>query len=137
VSLHWERYFKREYGEKEMQKMKRRAAYAAFEKTILDLYERKLLTLNLLDRVASQYRLVALDSAGSQYVLARDGKDLLQICIGLIDPTFPVVARGARGDHEEYWERELKKWESIVHGRWDWQRYCTAFAFRGQQNKAA
>jgi hypothetical protein len=106
--------------------MNKRTAYAVFERTILDLYEQKVLTVNLLDRIASQYRLVDIDSAGSQYLRTRDGKDLIQICIEVIDPTFPTFAKGSSEDNEEYWERELKKWEIIVRRRWGWQAYCAA-----------
>ena len=102
-----------------------RAAYAAFEKTILDLYERKELTLDVLDHVARQYQSSGIDSAGSYALQARDSKDLQQICIALVDPTFPLVTKGANDDNEEYWERELKKWEEIVAKRWELvpQRY--------------
>ena len=104
-----------------------RAAYATFERTILDLYERKKLTRDVLDHVARQYQPGGIDSAGSHALQTRDGKDLLQICIELVDPTFPLVAKGSSEDHEEYWERELKKWEEIVAKRWGLlpQRYCT------------
>jgi hypothetical protein len=117
--------------------MKKRAAYATFEKTILDLYQRKILTLHLLDRIAHQYRLIGIDSAGSQYLQARDGKDLHQICIELADPLFPIVTRGSSEDHEEYWERELKKWGEIVRERWGWQAYCIAFPDQSQSDNAA
>ena len=117
--------------------MKRRAAYAAFEKMILDLYERKILTSGLLDSIASQYCLEGIDSAGSQYMLTRDGKDLHQICIELVDPIFPIVTRGSSEDHEEYWEQELKKWEEIVRKRWGWQAYCIAFPVQSQSDNAA
>jgi len=117
--------------------MNRRATYEAFEKTILDLYDRKILTPGLLDHIAGQYCLVGIDSAGSQYVRARDGKDLHQICIELVDPTFPIVARGSSEDHEEYWEEELKKWEEIVHKRWDWHAYGTIFPIQSQRDTAA
>lgn len=117
--------------------MAKRAAYAAFEKAILDLYERRLLTRSLLDRIASQYRLMSIDSAGSQYIRTQDGKDLHQICIELVDPTFPVVQRGSRADHEEYWEKELKKWEEIVHGHWGWRAYCAPFPAQRLKDKAA
>lgn len=100
--------------------MQRRAAYAAFEQIVLNLYERKALTLSLLDLIASQYCPMGIDSAGSRYVSARDGKDLHQICIELVDPTFHIVARGSSEDHEEYWEQELKKWEEIGHEHWGW-----------------
>lgn len=101
----------------------KRATYAAFEKNILTLYNRKLLTLELLDRIASQYRPLNLDSAGSQGALAHDGKNLHQVCIQLIDPSFPIYPTGSNRDHEEYWEQELRKWEEIVRRRWHWRAY--------------
>jgi len=115
----------------------RRAAYATFEKTILDLYERNMFTLSLLDLVASQYRQVGIDSAGSQYIRTRDGKDLHQVCIELVDPTFPIVERGSSGDREEYWEQELKKWQEIVYKRWGWRAHSAIFPIQSQQDNAA
>ena|SRR5207245_3204592 len=117
--------------------MTRRDAYAAFEKTILNLYEQKILSADLLDRVARHYRLVGADSAGSQYVRTQDGKDLQQVCIELIDPAFPISARGSNEDHDESWEQELKKWEEIVRERWGWQAHDTLFAPRELQESAA
>lgn len=108
--------------------MQKRMKYAEFETVVIALYERKQLTLHVLDRIASLYRFVGMDSAGSQYLQTSDGKDLHQICIEITDPTFPIVARGSSEDHDAYWERELKKWEEIVHWRWGWQAYCTAFS---------
>jgi hypothetical protein len=117
--------------------MNRRAAYAAFEKMVLSFYEQKTLTLNLLDRIASRYCQIAIDSAGSRHVQTSDGKDLHQICIELVDPTFPIAARGSSADHEEYWERELQKWEEIVHKRWGWQAYCRTFPTPTRRSHAA
>lgn len=110
--------------------MARRAAYASFEKTVLELYEQGVLTLERLERLAEQYRTIEIDSAGSQYLRAYDGKDLHQICIELVEPALPLVARGSSEDHEEYWEKELKKWEEIARQRWGWQAYCTPFPQR-------
>lgn len=117
--------------------MGKRIAYANFEETIINLYEREWLTLNLLDSVAGQYRFVGPDSAGSQHVVAKDGKDLPQICLALVDPTFPLVGRGSDGDDDEYWEQELKKWEETMRERWGWRTYCTAFSIQDQQGSAA
>lgn len=105
----------------------RRAAYTSFEKTILDLYEQEMLTLERLERIAEQYRAIGIDSAGSQYLRARDGKNLHQICISLVDPTFRLAAPDSSDDHEEYWEHELRRWEEIVRNHWGWQAYCTPF----------
>lgn len=101
----------------------KRTAYATFEKRILDLYNQGLLTLDRLDCIASQYRWCKIDSAGSSFLTTHDGKDLYQLCIELVDPSFPIPARGSSGDHEEYWEREIKKWEDIVRWRWGWRAY--------------
>jgi uncharacterized cysteine cluster protein YcgN (CxxCxxCC family) len=117
--------------------MQRRATYAAFEKTILDLYDQKCLTLDQLDRIADQYRWHPMDSAGSQYRLTRDGKDLYQVCIELVDPSFPIATRGTSEDHEEAWERELRKWEHIVRWRWGWRTYGVRIPGQFQQDKTA
>ena len=119
----------------EMQR--KRANYAAFEKTVLDLYNLERLSLAQLDHLANRYRWQKVDSAGSQHLLTRDGKDLYQVCIGLVDPSFPLPARGSKEDHEEYWEQELKKWEDIVRWRWGWQAYDVAIPRSGEQKKAA
>lgn len=117
--------------------LKRREAYAAFEKTILDLYELNDLTLDLLHVIARQYQHREIDSAGSQYRLTHDQKDLVQVCIELEDPSFSIPLRGSKEDHEEYWEQELKKWEEIVHQRWGWTAYNGSGAGRQQSRKAA
>jgi hypothetical protein len=117
--------------------MNKQMKYAEFETIVIALYERKKLTPHVLDRIASRYRFVSMDSAGSQYLQAGDGKDLHQICIEVTDPTFPLVARGSSEDHDVYWEHELKKWEEIVHWRWGWQAYCTVFPRLDLQEHAA
>lgn len=102
---------------------RKRATYAAFEESVLALYNRRALTLEMLDRLAGQYRPLTLDSAGSQGTLAHDGKNLHQVCIQLVDPAFPIPSMGSARDHEEYWEQELRKWEEIVRRRWNWRAY--------------
>lgn len=117
--------------------MQRRAAYAVFEKTILDLYDQRSLTLERLDCIAEQYRWLHVGSVGGQYELTHDGKDLYQVCIELVDPSFPIALRGSSEDHEEYWEEELKKWEDIVRWRWNWHAYGMPGPNQHQRNKAA
>lgn len=116
---------------------KKRAAYASFEKTVIDLYDQELLTLHRLDQVAHQYRQLEIDSAGSQDLLTCDGKDLHQVCIELVDPFFLIPSRGSSGDHEEYWEQELKKWEHIARARWHWEAYNRAISRQKPHDKAA
>ncbi|HVU66671.1 MAG TPA: hypothetical protein VHD63_06065 [Ktedonobacteraceae bacterium] len=99
----------------------KRAAFAEFEATIIDLYDRDELTPDLLNTVARRYSQREIDSSGSQSLLTCDGKDLWQVCIELIDPTFPLVMRGSSEDHDEYWEREQKHWDMIVRTCWHWK----------------
>src|SRR5689334_2046004 len=113
---------------------KKRAAYAAFEKAVLDLYDQGFLTLALLDQLADRYCQMKIDSAGSQSLLTRDGKALPQVCIELVDPTFQTSGRGSSDDHGEYWERELRKWEDIVYWRWRWSSYNSPFTARTTYN---
>ena len=116
---------------------KKRAAYAAFEQTVLDLYDQELLTLNRLDQVAHQYRWLEVGSAGGRNLLTCDGKDLYQVCIELVDPFFLIPARGSSEDHEESWEKELRKWEDIVRWRWGWRAYSEAMLGQWQRDEAA
>jgi hypothetical protein len=96
-------------------------AYVAFEKMVLYLYDHELLTLGLLDHIANYYRQAGVTSPGSLDVQAQDGKDLSQVCITLVDPTFSIAIKGSSEDHEEYWEREQRAWEGIVRSRWGWR----------------
>jgi|SRR5579859_1056334 len=116
---------------------RKRTAYATFEKAILDLYDQEALNLAQLDRIADRYCQLDLDSAGSQHLLTHDGKDLYQVCIGLVDPSFSIPRSGSYEDHEEYWEQELKKWEDIVRWRWGWSAYDAAMPQVSQKDKAA
>lgn len=113
----------------------KRAAYAAFERTILALYDQELLTLEQLDHLANQYSGLKLDSSGSQSALTHDGKNLYQVCIHLVDPAFPIPQAGSGADHEEYWEQELRKWEDIVRWRWNWHAYNAVIPQRNLPDK--
>jgi|GEM_PF-2025700 len=101
--------------------MRARAAYAAFERCVISLYDQGVLTLDLLDVLASAYWGTHVASAGSKGLVAHDGKDLQQICIALVDPSFALIAKGSRDDNEECWERELRKWSEITRKRWNWR----------------
>lgn len=100
--------------------MRMRTTYTTFEQTVIDLYDQKALTLNLLDTLGLMYRGIEVDSAGSQNLLTGDGKDVQQVCITLVNPSFTLAERGGYGDDEEYWECELKEWSRIVSSRWGW-----------------
>lgn len=101
--------------------MRSRAAYTTFEQTVMALYEKRTLTLDLLDLLAKMYQGIAVDSAGSKNLRASDGKDMQQVCIALVDPAFALVERGACNDNDEYWEQELNTWSHIISNRWGWR----------------
>jgi hypothetical protein len=99
-----------------------RLAYTTFEQTVIALYDRRAITVDLLDTLAWMYRGMEVDSAGSRGLIAEDGKDLQQVCITMINPSFGLVERGSNYDDEEYWEQELTEWSKIVSSRWEWSR---------------
>ena len=70
--------------------------------------------------LACRYRGMHVDSAGSNRLSVNDGRDMHQVCIALVNPAFPLVARGSRDDDEAYWEEELKEWSHITTFRWGW-----------------
>ncbi|BCL84222.1 hypothetical protein ccbrp13_66870 [Ktedonobacteria bacterium brp13] len=100
--------------------LRTRVAYTTFEQTIIEFYNDNVLTLELLDALAGMYRGMKVNSAGSNMLITCDGLDLHQVCIGLVDPTFVLIARGSKDDDDEYWERELKAWSDITTSRWGW-----------------
>lgn len=100
--------------------MRMRATYTTFEHTVIALYNKGTLSLDLLDTLAWMYQGMPVDSAGSKHLIANDGKDLQQICIALVNPSFFLVERGCLDDDEEYWEAELREWSHIVNTRWRW-----------------
>lgn len=110
--------------------MKRRDAYIEFEQRIVKMYNQHTLTLEKLDLLAGQYALSGIDTAGSRRLRALDGKDLLQICIALVHPAFPLVSGGSSSDDDEYWERELQIWEEIVRERWSLPAPCYQFTMQ-------
>lgn len=103
--------------------MRMRAAYTTFEQTVMALYDKEAITPELLDTLAWMYRGMEVDSAGSRGLVARDGKDLQQVCIALVNPSFTLVERDCKDDNDEYWECELREWSKIVTSRWGW---CSA-----------
>ncbi|HEU5228947.1 MAG TPA: hypothetical protein VFU49_14110 [Ktedonobacteraceae bacterium] len=100
--------------------MRTRTTYTTFEQTVIALYEKRSLTLSLLDTLGWMYRGIEVDSAGSQGLTTSDGKDVQQVCISLVNPTFSLVERGSNDDDDEYWEKELREWTTIAATRWGW-----------------
>lgn len=100
--------------------MRTRTTYTTFEQTVIALYDKRSLTLSLLDTLGWMYKGIEVDSAGSQGLITNDGKDVQQVCISLVNPSFALVEKGSKDDDEEYWEQELKEWTNIVGIRWGW-----------------
>lgn len=99
-------------------------AYSAFEHAIVTIYNYSVLTLEMLDELAEEYRGMDIDPAGSKELKAKDGKYLEDICIGLVDPEW-VLTKGDDDDYAdpEYWEWEERydKWRDITDERWGWR----------------
>jgi hypothetical protein len=98
------------------------AAYSSFEHTIVTIYNHGVLTLDLLDELAKDYKGMDVDSGGSRDLQTKDGKSLEAVCIELVDPSWvPVKGDGYYSDPEEWeWEERYDKWNEIRHGRWGW-----------------
>ena len=100
------------------------AAYAAFEYTIITIYDHGVLTLNLLDALAKDYEGMDIDAGGSRDLETKDGKTLEEVCIALVAPTWiPVKSTDTNAYYdEECWEDEERnnKWSEITDERWCW-----------------
>jgi hypothetical protein len=99
------------------------AAYSTFQHTIITLYDRNKLDLELLDTLAEEYRDTDIDSGGDTGLTAKDGRDLESICILIVDPEWVPVKNEnetiySDPDHWE-WDERYWKWEEIC-GRWGW-----------------
>lgn len=100
--------------------MRLRTAYTTFEQTVIALYDKGAITPELLDTLAWMYRGMEVDTAGGKGLVAHDNKDVQQVCIALLNPSFTLVEKGSNDDDDEYWERELYEWSKIVNTRWGW-----------------
>jgi len=99
------------------------AAYSTFQHTIITLYDRNKLDLELLDTLAEEYSGTDIDSGGDTGLTAKDGKNLEAICIHIVDPEWVPVKNEDTTvyddpDHWE-WDERYWKWEEIC-GRWGW-----------------
>lgn len=112
-----------------------RVAYATFEQAVIALYNRRELTIDVLDTLACRYRGMHVDSAGSNRLSTNDGRDMHQVCIALVNPAFPLVAHRSCDDDEAYWEEELKEWSHITTFRWGWNtsRSLSRSSFSGER----
>lgn len=87
-------------------------AYSTFQRTVINLYNRGKLDLEMLDELAEEYRGTDIDSGGDLGIETKDGKTLEQVCIELVNPGF--LPRDDSSD--EYYE-----WERITTERWGWE----------------
>ena len=98
-------------------------AYSNFQNTVILLYNSGKLDLNILDTLAEEYRDTDIDSGGDTGITAKDGKDLEEICILLVDPEWlPIKNENEVYSHPDQWEWEEHywKWEEITCNRWGW-----------------
>lgn len=93
-------------------------AYTAFQYTIISIYDKGVLDLELLDTLAALYADTDIDSGGDTGLLAQDGSDLETICIRTVDPSFPLEQQPGE-EQDDYWDRKYDKWLEIE-GRWGW-----------------
>lgn len=92
-------------------------AYAFFESTVVGLYDKGLLTVEVLDAVAEPYRGSDIDSGGSQELEAADGKQLEDIVFSLLLPDYAVPPEW-QDDEGEY---RYEEFHTITSGRWGWR----------------
>lgn len=92
------------------------AAYTTFEHTIITLYDKGVLDLDLLDTLAKEYAGSDIDSGGSRNLKTKDGKDLETVCIELVDPGWKSESEV---ESDDYWDERYDKWDE-VQGRWHW-----------------
>jgi hypothetical protein len=88
-------------------------AFSTFQRTIITLYNHNVLTRDLLDDLAEEWKGTDIDSRGyNPELVASDGKSLQEICVLFIYP-------------REYWmmtrkEEQTEKWYEITEKRWGW-----------------
>lgn len=91
-------------------------AYTIFEHTIITLYNKGVLDLDLLDTLAKKQANSDIDRGGSCSLKANDRKNLEEICLNLIYPEWkPKSAIGS----EDYWDEWMDKWDQLEK-RWNW-----------------
>lgn len=101
-------------------------AYSTFQTTVIKLYDRGKLDLELLDELAKEYSNTDIDSGGDTGLLAKDGKDLETLCIGIVDPAWtlgePTAEELAGYNDLEDWQGSTRydKWSEITDERWGW-----------------
>jgi hypothetical protein len=101
------------------------AAYSTFQHTVITLYDRDKLDLDLLDALAEEHQGTDIDSGGDTGLTANDGKDLEAICIAIVDPGWSPTKSENEEDYDDpdEWEDEelYDKWRNITDKRWGWR----------------
>lgn len=97
------------------------AAFTAFEATVMLLYEKGVLTLDILDELGEHYRDMDIDPGGCRDIIVR-GKGVAQVCMELIEPDFQpdLPDAGAKWDYHRHWDY-WDEFSQIRRSRWGWR----------------
>ena len=121
-----------EHKEKGDQAVGNNDAWRHFEHTIIVLYDKGVLDLDLLDTLARDYASTGIDNGGSRDLLTMDGKELREVCIEIVNPEWfithpkspyfrdPTVKEWTAED-EAYNDAADEEFVSRIQGdRWGW-----------------
>lgn len=90
-------------------------SYMIVEEQIINLYDKGLLTLEILDVLCEAYRGTDIDSGGSQDLEAEDGKSFEEIVVALVEPDFKPS-----NDPKDPWDY-YEEFGEIRSSRWGWR----------------
>ncbi len=94
------------------------ARYSEFEFTVVTLHDHGVLKPEIVDALAERHRGTDIDSGGSEGHRAKDGKDLVEIVVSLLEPAKYEKIAKKRGNAR--WEALDELWSDIRAERWGW-----------------
>lgn len=89
-------------------------AFRYFEETVIKIYDLGVLTLPVLEAIASEFESTDIDTGGSQDLKSKNGKSIAQICVELVLPKFQP---GVREEDDSWWDA----FSEIMYDLWDWR----------------
>jgi hypothetical protein len=107
------------------------AAFTAFEATVIAVYNKGVLDLELLSTFMEQYRDVDIDHGGMEGTLSNDGLDVEEIVFktfGVKIPPRPKLPTdyltwtpAQHIENDAYWEKRHKEFKKISCGKFGWE----------------